>query len=415
MIILRRFLLLVVAAFIVWRVGASGLSAHYVERLEAGERDAAAKALAWDPRQPEALYAQALSLREEDPDAAASLFARAYAQNPADSRPLVATARMVLDEGDADRADAMVKAAVELTPADPRIHRQAAAYWISRGELTLAMRHLSLTLETSPAYREELFPRLLKIAEDSGAWPAFRPLALSPPSWWGAFFAEVSKRSLDVETVRLLYALRRESSQTPLTEEERKAYVARLKKDGLITEAYIEWINGLTRGQRDQLGLLHDGGFELEPTNWGFDWHLGKRRGVIVDQARTYGVKGERALHVIFKDLKRPFRDISQPLFLDPGTYRLDGKVRTDSLETKGGLKWVVRCLLPEVEQIGESERFLGANQWRGFGFEFEVEESCGLQEIRLVSAGKRAFEYEITGGAWFDGMAIRRVAHTEG
>ena len=70
-----------------------------------------------------------------------------------------------------------------------------------------------------------------------------------------------------------------------------------------------------------------------------------------------------------------------------------------------------LRCLLPDTQDLGESERFLGSNEWRDFGFEFEVPEACRMQEIRLESAGKRPVEHKIDGGAWFDRLAIRRVS----
>jgi hypothetical protein len=276
------------------------------------------------------------------------------------------------------------------------------------------MRHWSFALEADPKLRDQVFPILLALAEDPSTRPAFKPFATAPPSWWEAFFAEVAKRALDVEPARLLFALRRESAQAPVTEQERQTYVSRLTKDGRISEAYIEWVNGLDRGQRAQLGLIHDGGFELEPSNWGFDWHVRSTPKALVDRARTYGIDGDQALHVLFERQEQRFADVYQPLFLDPGLYRLTGRVRTDSLDTQGGLKWTLRCLLPEAMDLAESERFLGANEWRDFGVEFQVPESCVLQEIRLVSAGKRPFEHKIAGGAWFDRMAIRKLPGPE-
>jgi len=38
---------------------------------------------------------------------------------------------------------------------------------------------------------------------------------------------------------------------------ERKSYVARLMKEALIAEAYMAWVNSLTRDQRKRLGLLY--------------------------------------------------------------------------------------------------------------------------------------------------------------
>lgn len=407
---LRRFLLLAIAALLIWRIAAVGLSSHHVERLSAGDTESAGKALAWSARQPRALFQEAVALSSQDPTAAEVLAERAYAENPADTRPLIVTALLAQSQGDQTRAAALVKTAVQLAPSDPWIHKQAANYWASRGDLENAMRQWSLALEANPAARDRLFPVLLTLAEDTRARPAFQPIAVAPPSWWEPFFEQVARRAQSEETVHLLYALRRDSSQEPVTVSERQAYVARLQKDGMINEAYIEWVNGLDRQQRAQLGLLHDGGFELEPTNWGFDWHVRSTPKALVDRAHTYGVSGDKALHLLFKDQKGRFSEVYQPLFLDPGPYRLSGRVRTDSLESTGGLKWSARCLQPEVAELGESERFLGSNQWRDFAFEFQIPDSCRLQEIRLVSAGRRSFEYRISGGAWFDQMAIRRI-----
>ena len=403
-------LLIAVVALLVWRIASIGMSSHYVELLKEGEDRVATKALVWNDRQPEALYRQAIARRDADPETALRQLARAYAENPADARSLMAMADIAQVQGDQARADALVDTAVGLMPVDPRVQKGAASYWVSQGELEKAMKHWSLALESDASARKQLFPILLKLAEDPRTRFAFKPLAVSPPTWWNSFFAEVSKRAFDVETVRLLYSLRLESPRVPLTEPERKAYVARLKKEGMISEAFIHWANGLSSEQRAQLGLLYAGGFELEPHNWGFDWHLRSGRGALIDRARTYGVDGDQALHILFNRHTGQFQGVFQSLFLDPAPYRLTGRVRTDSLETKGGLKWVLRCLHPDTMDLGESERFLGSNQWRSFDFEFQVPASCALQEIRLVSTGKRAFEHEITGGAWFDRMAIRKI-----
>jgi hypothetical protein len=169
-------------------------------------------------------------------------------------------------------------------------------------------------------------------------------------------------------------------------------------------------VSGLGGEQRRQLGFLHDGGFELEPSNWGFDWRIRSMPQALVDRGTTYGIDGEKALHLLFRDYRGRFEGVSQFLFLDPGHYRLSGRVSTDSLESRGGIRWGVRCLLAEPRELGASERFLGANEWRDFAFEFEVPDSCVLQELRLVSAGERRFEHRITGGAWFDRLMIGKV-----
>jgi len=405
----RKTLILLAAAFLVWRIATVSMSSHYAERIVAGDPEAATKALAWDPRQPRALYERALSLRDQDPAKASALLAAAYAANPADVRPLIAAAGMALRAGDAARADALVQTALALAPADPRVLTEAARYWIARGDLGLALRHWSRAVEIDPGRRKELFAVLIDLAEDPRTLPAFEPFAKSPPSWWEAFFEELALRASATDSVQSFFGLRQRSAENPITEKERRAYVGRLLQDGLVAQAYIAWVNGLTQAQREEVALLYDGGFELESDDFGFGWHLGGGRGVLVKRSHTYGSEGERALHVLFQGARRGFLGVSQTLFLEPGRYRVTGRIRTDDLATQGGLSWVVRCRLPESRDLGASERFLGTNPWRDFGFDVEVPADCSLAEIRLVSVGERSFEQEITGSAWFDRMAIRK------
>jgi tetratricopeptide (TPR) repeat protein len=409
--VLARILLLAIAGLLVWRIVASGMSDYYVDRLKEGDAAAAEKALAWNSHHPAAALRRGIALREADPGQSDDLLRRAYLTSPGDGSALVALALRADNDGDRERAQALIEKAADISPADPTIQKQVAAYWIKQENLEQALRHWSRALEARPSERSNLFPLFLSIAEDARARGALATFAASPPAWWDGFFREVAQRALDTETVRALYATRRAAPGAPLSQDEREAYIARLQRDGRITEAYLVWVNGLSEHQRAYLGILNNGGFEVEPTNVGFGWHVRRTRGVTVNTAKTHGIDGERALHMRFKRREKRFGHLFQPLFLDPATYRLTGRTRTDSLDSIGGLKWIVRCNLPETAVLGESERFLGSGDWRAFSFEFEVPETCSAQELRLVSAGTRAFEHKISGAVWYDTMAIRKIA----
>jgi hypothetical protein len=240
---------------------------------------------------------------------------------------------------------------------------------------------------------------------------ALAPLAQDPPAWWPSFFERLAQGALDVETVRFVYGLRALTARTPVTPAERQIYIQRLLKEGMITEAYLTWVHGLSPPEREQMGLLHNGGFELPLGKEGFDWRSIPHRQVVARTAATFGVGGERALQLVFRNQEGSFHHLRQSLFLDPGTYRLTGKVRSESLASQGGLRWTLRCLQPREAVLGESERFLGSEKWRGFRVDFEVPEDCRLQEIRLESAGKQGFEQRINGEIWFDDLAIRPTA----
>jgi len=410
---LRRVLLIAFAAFVLWRITVVGVSNIYIAQHQRGDDSAAGKALAWNPSHPEAAYQLAAGMSADNAAEATTVerLRHAYGLNPTDARPLLALARLAASQGNSEQAGALAAEAAKLRPADPSIQRQAAAFWVSQGNLENAMRHWSQALEADPSARGTIFPILLEIAENPELRGLLVPYLQTPPAWWEGFFAEVARRALDVGTVRSLNSLRRVPGSTPLTAEERKVYIARLQRDGLVTEAYLVWLNGLSEEERAHLGLLHNGGFELPPTNTGFDWHLGKIDGVIIQTATTYGLQGAKALHLIFKRWEKPFRHVHQPLFLDPGVYLISGRVRADSLQSNGGLKWAVRCQLPSAGTLAESERFLGSSEWRDFSFEVAIPESCVAQELRLLSAGQREFEHRMVGSIWFDAISLRRIA----
>jgi len=345
LIILRQVLISIAAAFLIWRIGVVGVSSHYAQSIIAGERDAVSKALTWDKRQPEALYQQAVALRNDDPDTAAALLAQANAHHMADARPFFAAAEAALARGNQAHADALVEMALRLRPADPRIRQQAGKYWLLRNDVRQAILNWSSTLEIYPSTWSRLFPSLFELAENPHTRPAYEILADSPPSWWDSFFSEVAKRATEIETVQQLYSLRRKSKQAPITMSERKSYVARLMKDELIAPAYLVWVNALTHGQRKRLELLYDGSFEFEPGNWGFAWHIPTQRAVLIERVYISGSDGSKSLHIGFNHYQGRFNDgVYQKLFLDAGTYRLSGSVHTDNLDsldtkTAGGLK----------------------------------------------------------------------------
>lgn len=406
-----RGLVILIAGFLAWRIIVSGLAGHALEQLRNGDTAAAQRVLSLMPGQPEALYQEAMALLPTDGAGAEVQLANAYRRNPARARPLMALADLALARDELERADALVEAAVKLEPANHAIHRGAAVFWLNRGQLELGLQHLSQALEAWPEPNQDLLDIFVRFAEDPAIRIALKPLAQNPPPWWPAFFQRLAQRALNVDAVRFAYGLRTLASRIPVAPEERQAYIQRLLKEGLITEAYLTWVNGLAPADRKQMGLLHNGGFEMAlGKEEAFDWQWRQHRQVVARTASTLGVAGERALQLVFRGQEGRFQHLYQALFLDPGTYRLSGKVQLDSLASQGGLRWTLRCLHPRQAVLGESERFLGSEKWRGFKMDFEVPEDCQLQEIRLESAGRQGPEKRVSGEIWFDDLAIRRT-----
>ena len=327
--------------------------------------------------------------------------------------PTAGTPLLGLAQGtdDRQRADLLVQSAVALQPSNPQVLKQAAAYWIQRGEADKAIGAWSAALTADPRERQAIFPLFLKLFEDERTRGLLAHYADRPPTWWDGYFQEVAESASDVETVRSLYVLRRTGSAVPLSDAERAAYVTRLRKEGMSTEAYIAWVNGLDDTHRRLLGLVNNGGFEADPVPNGWDWYLSPTKNLVIELAATHGADGRRALHLAFRGFDRDFRHVHQDLFLEPGTYRLTGMARPNGLKTSGGLKWAVECeSRGRTTRIAETERFLGSSPWQPFDLRFEIPGDCGQPVLRLVGAVRVSGDRRIDGSLWFDTLRIQRL-----
>lgn len=411
MIYLWRTALTALALFLAWQVIVNGLAAHYVERYRAGDDSALEKLAVWQPEHPDVLIAEALAKLPGDKQEALRLLAAAYRANPTDPYPLTLATSVLTQEGEHDRADQLMEIAVKLAPATPWVLKDAAAYWDSRGEPRRALDLVSRALEADPGQRTDLFPVLIEVAGDPRTRGLLAPFAASPPSWWNGFFVKAARDTSDLDDLRYLYTLRRNSDEQPLTEEERAAYVARLQKEGRTGEAYVVWIGGLSAREQRQLGLLFNGDFELPLSQGGFGWHVRPSRHASIRPLATPGTTGSQALRVTFRAQEQRFHHLFQPLYLDPGSYRLSGRVRTDKLRTKGGLRWQLLCTAPKREPLTAGPPMLSYPTWDSFEIDFDVPAGCQAQQIRLTSAGRLPFELKLDGDIWFDRMRIVRTS----
>jgi tetratricopeptide (TPR) repeat protein len=403
-------LLLLGLVILAWRITALGVASVQVGHLDSHGEAAARLALDWYPGQSAALYRLGFGAIERDGEAAERLLVEAYRHNQTDPRPLMDLAHLALARNELARADALMGQVDRLRPVDPGVQWRLGQYWSSRGDLGLAFKHWSRSLEADPGSSPAAFQAFRALLKDPAASLALQSLTKDPPGWWQDFFADTAQRATDIATVRQLYQMRSRSAEVPMTPGEHQAYFARLMRDGLFEEAYIAWTDSLNAAQRKQLGLLFNGSFELPLSGLGFDWQVTKINRVEIARARPEGEE-RQALLLRFRLLRVPFEHLGQPLVLVPGAYEMAGSFRSLDLMTEGGFRWVVRCRAPDQAQLGESGRLFPAEAWTTFRFEFEVPDSCLMQELRLVSADASGAEKNpIDGELWFDELSIRSL-----
>jgi tetratricopeptide (TPR) repeat protein len=394
-----------IAAALAWRIVVVNVSDYH---MRTGAEDAAA-ALQWNTAHPDALLARGLELARQDPGLAIARLEQAARANVADGRAYALLGRLWESRGDGARADKAFEAAARLAPGRTDVQAEVAAYWMRHGNLTRALEHWDVVLATRYDLRPRLYPELLSLAEDSRSPPALTSLLRRPVAWWPDFFAYAAANAASLDTLRMLFQLQGQGANAA-HEPALRAYLARLQREGLWTEAYFVWLNNLPREQLATVDNLFNGGFEQPLSQLGFGWMSDPAGHILVETASTYGSTGKRALHLLFRGPRVGFRHFYQNTMLPPGNYTLRGRVRPESLDTAQGLEWTVSCL-SQNEPQAKSERFLGSDQWRHFAFQFRIPPAgCEVQDVRLKLAGQVALDYEAKGNIWFDDLSIERL-----
>ena len=422
----KGLLMILTASLIGWRILATGFADYYAQKENPEE---AIGALSWQEQHPEALYQQALQQQETDPATAERLLQTAAWANPTDARVYIALAELWAAAGRQPAAVKLAELADILGPVNSLVLAQSADFWQSQGRPDRMLPHWSqLLLARRTTVASVFYPELLSLAEDPNQQALLLPLLKNPPTWWSSFFVYAAREAQHTDTVVFLYQNRQREAppssdhknKKDLKEEqdeknqqnEQDAYLNRLWQNARWTEAHTAWLNGLDERQRKELSNLYNGGFELPISNVGFDWTITTARGATIETVPTYGIHGERALHVVFDGQRVRFQHIFQYLMLEPGQYQLQGRTRPDNLRTTRGLRWRMYCIPfgkpDESSLLAESNRFLGSDEWRLFTVDFTVPtKNCAAQLLRLELEGRATLDFEIQGGIWFDDLAI--------
>ena len=394
------------AAFLAWRIVVTNMADWF---LQDEGPDAAARALRWNAGNAQARYLEGLGQTRTDPERAMADLSSAIRNNPTDGPAYAVLARLKEESGKLDEAGQAMQAAAQMAPRRVDVQLEVARFWFRRGDITRAMQHLDVALTFGGSLSNDLFPELLKLAEDPATREAaFAQLLKQPVPWFPQFFSFATVNAASVDTLRALIQLHA-SGPNVATTNGLRTYLQRLQRDGLWVESYLVWLNQLRKEQLNAVGNLFNGGFEEGISNLGFDWIVTPASQVVVDTATTYGATGQKALRVVFRGPRIQFQHVHQYLMLDPGNYSLRGRVRPDNLESTEGVHWSIYCV-GTTTALAHSERFNGTDHWQHFASQFQIPpRDCAVQMLRLELAGRSALDYEAKGAIWFDDLSIAR------
>jgi len=391
-----------ILAFVAWRVATLGMAAN------AAHSDPV-EALTLRPGHPDASLRVVEEQLLQAPSASVDvgLVRSAIRSAPLDGRGYRILARNAELEGKPDAAARLYALAADRGPRDMTTQMWLLKQALLEGAYDRAVARLDQMLRVQPQLLPRLVPVLiaLSLAPESKADTAI-VLNRNPP-WRAGFMPLLMRDGRDTLALfGLMESLRR--SEAGLSEQEISAWIDRLTRDRQWGTAYLTWVRSLPAHDRQFVGNIYNGGFEQQPSNFGFDWRFERVGGAQISRSQVNGSVGDLALRVGFEGRRVPFQHVRQMLALAPGSYRFQGRVRLDDLRSERGLVWTLSCV-EDSRTLAESEPMSGRSDWREFRIELIVpDQGCGGQWLTLRLPARIKAEQLIGGVAWFDGLKIQ-------
>ena len=241
-------------------------------------------------------------------------------------------------QGDADRAEAIMRQAAQFGWRDENVQAWLFRTAASRNDWTTAAIRGDALLRTDPRNAQVLKALWLLASQPTAANAIGKQLAESP-NWRDAFFYADGGQSTDQVRAfqAIVQALR--GTSAPVTDDEASHHVRAMVDAGNYASARQVWLQTLPPAERAQ-GLISDPDFAhvaQATTPSPFDWQVHVTKGLSVVAQHVNGG------HVLAIDTgpRARGRLVSQTLTLPPGTYNFNSSATGDV--SKFG--WRLDCL----------------------------------------------------------------------
>ena len=396
-------LALAVLAFIAWRVLGLGMADHFA-------RSDPERALAWRSDHPEALLQAALRhAAAKDWPAAQRDAERALRARPIDGRPLRVLAQVAEQGGDKARALVLYRQSARLAPRDLPTRVWLLQHALRQRDAVDAATQLDALLRLQPALLAQLQAQADLLAVTPPARGALLETLAAAPPWRTAFLAGLAKAAYPVDAIAPFFAALKHTPDTPMAEID--PWIARLRGENRALQAYVTWVNRIPENQRQSLGNVFDGGFEIaqEEQPGAFAWQTPAVPGATAYWSANRGTVGENSYVVEFEGRRTPFAHLNQALVLPPGDWTLRWRAKGVRLDSPRGLVWQLRCDV-SGSVLAESAPMQGHFEWREQALAFSVPPGCEGQQLGLRIPARIPAETVINGTLWLDAVSITPV-----
>jgi hypothetical protein len=335
------------------------------------------------------------------------LATRAIAKDPLNSEAYRLLAEL---ETDPNRTRLLMQEAAK------RSRRESiAVFWLLNDsfyhqDYQTSLVHAAILLKTRPELADYVLAYVSRIAEAPAGRPFVVQALVKTPSWRKQFFDFLPRRVVSDVPYQLMASLKEMGS--PPSGQELAPYLDALISKNRVDAAYNTWLQFLPEDYLANLELLTNGSFQNSPSGLPFDWRIAPGQNAIAELVPSGGTSSEHVLHVSFGSGRVKFPELSQVLYLAPGRYRLEGKLR-GRIVAKRGLRWQISCATGARRSLAETDMFTGETQhWRVFTLDAKVPAAadCVGQVLRLFHDSRSASEELISGEAWFGGLHLEHA-----
>ncbi|MEW6417109.1 MAG: hypothetical protein AB1480_03190 [Nitrospirota bacterium] len=300
-----------------------------------------------------------------------------------------------------DAEDALERA-ISLTPKNPDVMWEAGIFYLLTGSPDMAVKALKRFILLKPERQEIVYDMFWKLRLE----PHYILTNLIPNSY--PYYKGYLIYLISTERIMESKELWKRMEILPKEDELFLRYTDFLISKHLYDKAEKIWKDftdkRFTKGEEDSPSFIWNGSFELDVQNSGFDWKVGKAKGVKVFLDRDIHLSGERSFGVIFDGTENPDITIaSQVVRVIPGTtYLLTGYIKTDSITTTNGL--FLSATGHDCKSLyKKSDVVTGTNLWRELSIEVETPPDCSAISVNIRREKSYKLDNKISGIAWID------------
>lgn len=374
-------------------------------------KDRLEKAIQISPSNPDPYYRLALfyqlDLQNIDLNNSLRYFEKAIERNPFEQQYWLGLAKTLHRLGEREDSQKALENAVRVFPTGYQGRWVSANLLLQQDEFEKALPHINYILQNYPNQTGLLYDLLDKVIGDRDLiFEKVVPKDSFSMMRYLHFLYEVGDR----ESAQKVWAKKSSYGWRP-DRGETIRYIDFLIGHGSLQEAHQAWITMLQEEgipiEKDG-NLISNGSFEKKHTfDAGFDWRMGKVKGVEITIDPTTAFEGKASLKMVFDGKENvDFYHLYQYVAWKPGTeYILKCIMKTNGVTTKSGLKIEVLGVGPPLHQSSES--LIGDNDWKELAITFRtpINSQGGIVRVRREKTDK--FDRFISGTVWVDRFSL--------